>query len=281
MKDQPVKEPDPAWVAALWKRFDEQELRLTHWISEAMLEMGAVAKGMRVLDLATGRGEPAIPAAHRVGPQGRVTCVDASAPVLAMAQARAENEQLTNLDWHVLDARHADQIASHGTYDVITSRWGLMYMEEPKQALLAARKCATEQAHLVLAVWCEPTRVDYIQFPRDILAREISLPPHDIDNPGPFYYADPEKLDDHCQQTGWRIDAMQELYTPVMEADSPDELIEWASLFGVRRLLEGQPATVVNNWKAAMRAESDRLLRDHRYRLGGTTRIVVAKPIPM
>jgi cyclopropane fatty-acyl-phospholipid synthase-like methyltransferase len=43
-----------------------------------MLDLGRVAPGMRVLDLATGRGEPAIAAAHRVGAAGLVLGVDLS-----------------------------------------------------------------------------------------------------------------------------------------------------------------------------------------------------------
>ena len=45
--------------------------------------------GMRVLDLASGTGEPAISLAMRVGSQGHVTALDLSADLLEIAKARA------------------------------------------------------------------------------------------------------------------------------------------------------------------------------------------------
>jgi len=63
---------------ALWRRFDAMELRLTAAVSERMLELANLAPGMRVLDLATGRGEPAIRAAHCVGETGHVLGIDLS-----------------------------------------------------------------------------------------------------------------------------------------------------------------------------------------------------------
>jgi len=74
----------------VWQAYDAMEARLTAPLSERMLELARVGPGMRVLDLATGRGEPAIPAAHRVGPSGSVLGIDISASMLAMARLRAD-----------------------------------------------------------------------------------------------------------------------------------------------------------------------------------------------
>jgi SAM-dependent methyltransferase len=70
----------------VWKQYDRMEARLSARLSERMLGLAGVRAGMRVLDLATGRGEPAIPAAHRVGPGGSVLGVDVSAEMLAFAK---------------------------------------------------------------------------------------------------------------------------------------------------------------------------------------------------
>ena len=68
------------------------EARLTAPLSERMLALAKLGPGMRVLDLATGRGEPAISAAHRVGPTGAVFGVDLSAAMLEIARERAARE---------------------------------------------------------------------------------------------------------------------------------------------------------------------------------------------
>jgi ubiquinone/menaquinone biosynthesis C-methylase UbiE len=54
----------------------ELEARLTAGVSERMLELAGIGPGMSVLDLATGKGEPLVRIAERVGPGGRVVGVD-------------------------------------------------------------------------------------------------------------------------------------------------------------------------------------------------------------
>jgi len=88
----------------VWRRYDAVEVRLTAPVSERMLDLAGLAPGMRVLDLATGRGEPAIRAAHRVGPRGRVLGIDSLGGYLQIAKERAEREGLSNLDLRSADA---------------------------------------------------------------------------------------------------------------------------------------------------------------------------------
>ena len=52
----------------VWREYDETELRLTAPLSERMMDLARLGPGMRVLDLATGRGEPAVRVARRVAP---------------------------------------------------------------------------------------------------------------------------------------------------------------------------------------------------------------------
>ena len=78
----------------IWRTYADTEQRLSAALSERMLDLTGLRSGMRVLDLATGRGEPAIRAAHRVGPTGTVLGVDISEGVLQMAHERAAREGL-------------------------------------------------------------------------------------------------------------------------------------------------------------------------------------------
>lgn len=92
-----------------------------------MLYLAGLQPGMRVLDLATGRGEPALRAARRVGPRGLVLGVELSDGMLRMARERAEREGLSNLDLRVANAESLEDIPpSH--FHAATVRWGLMYM---------------------------------------------------------------------------------------------------------------------------------------------------------
>ena len=64
-------------------------------VTEALVEYSRPLPDMRVLDLASGTGEPGISLAQRVGPRGSVTAVDQSAELLEIAAERARNKNLS------------------------------------------------------------------------------------------------------------------------------------------------------------------------------------------
>jgi len=63
-----------------------------------------LAPGDTVLDLCCGAGASAIPAAAVIGPEGRVLGVDVAEPLLELGRARADREDLTNIDFRYGDA---------------------------------------------------------------------------------------------------------------------------------------------------------------------------------
>ena len=167
----------------VWRRYDDTEARLSAPLSERMLDLADLQPGMRVLDLAAGRGEPALRAARRVGPQGSVLGVDLSEPLLQMAREKAGREGLANLELRVGDAQALEVPPS--SFHCVTSRWGLMYMADPVAALARAREALRPTGVLVAALWAEPERVPYFTLPRLILARHRSYRPSTSKRRGP------------------------------------------------------------------------------------------------
>src|SRR3990172_11270275 len=72
-----------AKAAAGWRLNDERMRRATAPMTERMIELAGIAPGMRVLDLASGNGEPGLPIAHVVGAAGSVLLSDQSPAQLA------------------------------------------------------------------------------------------------------------------------------------------------------------------------------------------------------
>jgi ubiquinone/menaquinone biosynthesis C-methylase UbiE len=54
-----------------------------------LVDLGEIKRGDRVIDIATGIGEPAITAAKKVGIEGCVLAIDISPQMLAIAKERA------------------------------------------------------------------------------------------------------------------------------------------------------------------------------------------------
>ena len=97
-------------------------------VTEALVDYARPTPGMKILDLASGTGEPAITLASRIGPEDQVVAVDLSAELLQVAEERARERDLTNLTTRQADANNLpfpDQ-----SFDLITSRFGVMFLGE-------------------------------------------------------------------------------------------------------------------------------------------------------
>ena len=263
----------------IWRRYDRMEARLTRPVSERMVELAKLQPGMRVLDVATGRGEPAILAAQRVAPNGSVLGVDLSAELLEMARERATSEGVTNLELRVTDAEALEGVPA-GSFDRTLARWGLMYMAAPTLALAAARRAMVPGGILVAAVWAEPERVPYYTLPRRVLERYRPSTPIDFAAPGTFRYAHPERLRGDLSTAGFTIEHVEELDVDVMEADTDAELVAWVRAFGLGRLVDGLPEETQAAWERDLVEATDPLRRDGLVRLGGVTRILADQDVP-
>ncbi len=261
----------------IWRRYDADERRLTAPVSARLLDLAGLHPGQQVLDIATGRGEPAVAAAGRVVPGGAVLGTDRSGEMLQFARERADEAGVANLALKVADAETLDGVPDHA-FDVALCRWGLMYVGRPRAALAAIAQRLKPGGVLAVAVWVTPERVSYWSMPRDVLARHVALPPVDETLPGPFHYADAARLRADLASAGFAVTHEEDVATAVMEAATPAGLIAWCDAFGLGRLLEAHPAAVREAWERDMAAEAEkRRDADGLYRLGGVTRLVVAR----
>ncbi len=267
---------DPLLTAEeVWRIYDRTEARLTAPLSERMVELAGLGPGMRVLDLATGRGEPAILAAHRVRPGGSVLGVDVDARMLEMTRERATREGASNLELRVASAESLDGVPA-ASFHATLARWGLMYMQAPVAALAAARRAMVPRGVLVIAVWAEPERAPFFTLPRRVLARYRASSPIDLEAPGTFHYSDMGRLRRDLAEAGFTVRHVEELDVPVMEAETGPELVAWARAFGLTRLLGDLPEETQRAWESDLIEAAEPLRRDGLLRLGGVTRIVVA-----
>jgi ubiquinone/menaquinone biosynthesis C-methylase UbiE len=264
----------------VWRRYDAIESRLTAPLSERMLDLAGLQAGMHVLDLATGRGEPALRAAARVGAQGSVLGVDLSGAMLRMAREIADRDGLTNLDLREGNAESLDDIPPNH-FHAATVRWGLMYMKEPVAALSAVRRALVSTGVLVAALWVAPERASFFTMPRRLLERYRSLPAVDPEAPGMFRYADPGRVDRDFKRAGFTLDHVEDMEVPLFEAETSGEVTAWVRALGsgMGQLLDDLPETEQRAWEQDVTAEVERTRTGGLIRLAGVTRLVRARPI--
>lgn len=74
-------------------------------VSDKLVQLAEIKSGDWVLDIATGIGEPAVTAARKVMPDGKVIATDISPQMLAIAKTRAKS---LGLDSSVIEFREID-----------------------------------------------------------------------------------------------------------------------------------------------------------------------------
>lgn len=120
-------------------------------VTGAMVAAAALRPGCRVLDVATGFGEPALTVADVVGPAGRVVATDLSPAMLAVAAERAAARGLTNVDFAVMDAQEPG--LGGDAFDAVVCRLGLMFMPRSGAGLGRLRDLLAPGGRMVAAVW--------------------------------------------------------------------------------------------------------------------------------
>ncbi len=259
----------------LWQLYDAVESRLTAPVSERMLDLVKLGPQMRVLDLATGRGEPALRAAKRVGNTGQVLAVEIEEKLLQMARQKALAAGLCNISWRTESAESQSDLPAE-YFHAATARWGLMYMANPLAALKNVRRALLPGGALVAAFWAEPERVPYFTLPRRCLQRYRQVPAIDFKVPGTFRYAHLADIEKDFSAAGLTIDHVEEMEIPVFAAEKNAEVVKWAKDFGISRLLNDLPEDVEPAWEKDFICELEQIRTNGLIELGGVTRIVRA-----
>jgi len=143
-------------VAAGWEKWWQTIEDGAHHINDRLLDLAQVSPGKCVLDIATGIGEPALSAASRVGPAGRVVATDISKQMLDIARIRARTSELTNVEFVEADAERLD--FPDRSFDAILCRWGITSLPNYAKLLSRIRNMLTPNGSFATSVWDEASR---------------------------------------------------------------------------------------------------------------------------
>jgi len=120
-------------VANNWKKWWKTIERGAEKVSRRLIELAEIKPGSKVLDTATGIGQPALTAA-KLGKSGHVIATDISSQMLSFAKQRAISLGLQDvIEFKEGDAETIDLPPS--TFSAALCRWGLMLMPDPKAGL--------------------------------------------------------------------------------------------------------------------------------------------------
>jgi enediyne biosynthesis protein CalE5 len=211
-------------VAAGWRAWWPTFERSLQVLNDYLIALAHIEAGQRVLDIATGIGEPAVTAARRVGPGGQVVAVDQSPQMLAIARERAAALGLRNMHMLELDAEQLHLLDA--PFDAALCRWGLMYLPDLASALQGLRRLLRPGGRAAAAVWAAPARVPMLSLPREVISQYIELPAPPPGTPGPFSLSDADGLEQAFTQAGFS-EVRSESQRLMLELGSAADYVEF------------------------------------------------------
>jgi ubiquinone/menaquinone biosynthesis C-methylase UbiE len=193
-------------AAAGWQDWWETIERGAQKVSDKIVQLAEIKPGDRVLDIATGIGEPSVTAAKKVLPNGKVVAIDISPQMLAIAKTRAKSLGLDGImEFRESDGEKIDLSDSTTKFDAVLSRFGLMFFPNLPSALVKIRHLLIINGRISAAVWSTPSKVPLIDLAFSTVRKQINAPPPPPPGtPGPFALADVEALKQLFSQAGFK-----------------------------------------------------------------------------
>ena len=237
MKETWERESGPGWV----RREARYDGMLAPWAA-LLDEAAAVAPGERALDVGCGFGTTALDAAARTGPEGAVLGVDLSTAMVERARERAAAAGLGHARFAVADAQTDDVGAGH---DVVVSRFGIMFFEDPVAAFAHLAEATRPGGRLAALAWTAGAEQEWVT---GVLGAALAhVPPPDLGAPGapgPFALADADRSRTILTEAGWSDVALDRHTRTQLYAGttSLDEAMDYTATGGPgRALLAGAP----------------------------------------
>jgi SAM-dependent methyltransferase len=264
----------PRWVT-LQALIDDQIRPL----GRLAMDRGAILPGERVLDVGCGCGDTAIDLARRVAPGGAVTGIDISAPMLELARQRAR-AQAAAADFALADAQiHPFPPAM---VELIYSRFGVMFFTDPTAAFANLRRALTDGGRLAFVCWQSLPENPWMFVPLGAALQFLPPPPLPAaDAPGPFSFADPQRVRTILAGAGFRDVAFEDVrQTLTIGAGAGlDETVAFLLQMGptAAALREAADATLQPRVVAAVRDALTPYVTEQGVRMASASWIVTAR----
>lgn len=182
------------WNDQSGERWVANQARLDAMVAvfgQAAIEAAAPATGERVLDVGCGAGASSLALAARVGAQGQVLGVDISESLIG--RARTLTPQHTPAQFLVADASSAE--LPEGAFDILFSRFGVMFFGDPTGAFAHMRRALRPGGRVAFVCWRGAAENEWMRLPMGAIQGIVALTaPPDPEAPGPFSFGERDRV---------------------------------------------------------------------------------------
>lgn len=194
---QPALWNGPAGHA--WAAMQQTLDRMFEPFEETLAE--AATHATQVLDVGCGAGSTTLALAGRLGTRGSCHGIDVSGPLVALARTRAR-EAGAQVRFTCADAQ--THVFAPDSFDLIVSRFGVMFFDDPVRAFANLRRAAREHATLRFVAWRNAAENPFMTAAGEGARRLLpQLAERQLDGPGQFAFADARRVRHILEQSGW------------------------------------------------------------------------------
>ncbi|MCC2640506.1 MAG: putative Ubiquinone/menaquinone biosynthesis methyltransferase UbiE [Nitrospira sp.] len=190
-------------VAGGWDKWDDFFNRNMTYINHRLVADARLRPGLRVLDLGSGTGYPALLAGEVVGSEGAVTGLDLAESMLAVARRKAKSLGLQHVNFRTGDVTALP--FDDASFDAVISRFCLMFLPEISKAAADIARVLKPGGYVAAAVWASPDKNPYLRVTMDQIKTITPLPPPDPDAPGIFRLAKAGDLAGMLERAGLHV----------------------------------------------------------------------------
>jgi SAM-dependent methyltransferase len=205
MNDSPNAAQVDYWntvAGEVWTRFNDDLDRQIEPLGREAIRALAPRSGERILDVGCGCGQTTAQLAAEVGAAGAVVGVDISRPMLEVARARPAPPGARAPEFREADAQAAD--LGPASFDAAFSRFGVMFFADPAAAFANIRAALKPAGRLTFVCWRAFAENPWMRIPMEAAQPFLDpTPPADPTAPGPFAFADADRVRRILDEAGY------------------------------------------------------------------------------
>ena len=185
------------WV----ERQNAMDTMLSH-LGEAALNKLNLNEGENVLDIGCGCGHTTLNIAKRISPDGQVTGLDISEPMLKRAKESANEMSISNASFNCVDVQTDDM--GEEVYSAAFSRFGVMFFEDPIAAFRNINKSLITGASLSFVCWQSPALNPWQSLFIEAVKKYVDLPSPPPRSPSPFAFMESEYVSSILEESNFQ-----------------------------------------------------------------------------
>ncbi|MDH5603966.1 MAG: methyltransferase domain-containing protein [Cyclobacteriaceae bacterium] len=182
-----------------WRKWDDFTMKFLQEQGDSIVEALELKKDYKVLDIASGTGEPGLTIATKVS-EGFVTATDLAEGMLEIAREKQVARQQDN--FYTLAADVCELPFGDNSFDAISCRLGFMFFPDMMQAAKEMVRVLKPGGKLAVTVWAEPERNIWITAMLGAIKKVVEVPATSPGEPGMFRCAQPGTISSLFEEVG-------------------------------------------------------------------------------